>query len=284
MSEWSQTSLSAYLRCGEAYRRRFIERDPTPGTLRMKRGTAVHAVAREANLRKLAALRERLRGPEANAALPSLEEAADLAATAFEREMDEGATITSVEDTDRHRSKDFAVRLGVMYVRQLAPHLEPSAVEQKVEVRPQGSDLVIHGTMDLNALEAIETERGTEVVEVIRDLKTAEKSPAKTAARDSQQLSTYAMLYFAKHGRLPHALALDHLIQTPEQRMERYVLQETRRDLRDVSAILARFESAARGVEAGIFQPAQPGMAWWCSAAWCPFWTTCRFVNGERDR
>jgi hypothetical protein len=269
--EWNNSALTKLERCGEAFRRRYIEGEVVPPSPRMLRGTVVHKVASTTMLRKLE-----------EQTVPSVEEAKDLAATEFEQQWAGGVSfeqepVEGSADAEKGRSKDFSVDVSGFYVSGVAPSIEPVAVERRITVRPKDSDLVIHGTMDLVATAA----RGGEA---IRDLKTSEKSPSKDAAARSQQLTMYAMLRHAETGELPEELSLDYAVRTPARGDLKFVPLPTTRDAGDVAALVHRLNTAVEAVKRGVFMPTAPD-SWWCSAMWCEYYNSCVYVRrGVRPR
>ena len=261
---WSNSSLQCLQQCGERYRRRYIERDFVPRSPRQVRGTVVHKVASIAYLQKYA-LRT----------LPSVEQTRDTAADAFEAEWRSGVLLSAEEaeigaarvEAD---SKDFAVDLAGFHVEAVAPAITPVGVERKIIVKPKDSDLEINGVIDL--IDA------TPAGEVIRDLKTAEKSPVKSAAEDSMQLSFYAMIRQAEVGHLPKELALDYLVRTPSKHERKHVPLVTTRGPEDVASLVHRINVAVEAVKKGIFVPASPD-AWYCSRAYCEYFESCPYVR-----
>ncbi len=267
--QWNNSCLTKLERCGEAFRRRYIEGEVVPPSPRMLRGTVVHRVASATMLRKLE-----------EHEMPTTEEAKDLAATSFEEQWAGGVSLDSepIEgsaDLEKARSKDFAVDLSEFYVQGVAPRVDPVAVERRIEVRPKDSDLVIHGTMDLIA----KTAGG----EVVRDLKTSEKSPSKDTADRSQQLTMYALIRQAEVGALPVKLTLDYLVRTPARAERKHVPLDTVRDPEDVAALVNRINTAVEAVKRGVFMPTAPD-SWWCSQAYCEFYNSCVYTAKGRTR
>lgn len=269
MLEWNNSALMELQHCGEKFRRKYLENERMPPSPRMLRGTVVHKVGAMALLRKLE-----------EQTLPSVQEARDLASDEFDVQWAGGVSFDqepTAESAGQQKgaSKDFATDLSALFVSTVAPKVEPVAVERKITVRPKDSDLVIHGTMDL-----IEKRPDGEA---IRDWKTSEKSPAKSAADDSQQLSMYAMLRQAEVGTAPVQLSLDYLVRTPERKDVKHVRLDTTRDAGDVTALVHRLNTAVEAVKRGTFMPAAPD--WWgCSARWCEFFKSCPYTAKGRNR
>ena len=287
---WNNSNLSLLQRCGEAYRRRVIEEDPDAPTPSLIRGSTVHAIAKVALRRKMG---------KTNAELPTVEEARDLAADDFEQRWDaqevrlvEGDEEDGADAMSRAKAdaKDFAVALSGYHVAELAPRLRPVAIERKIIVKPQDSDLQIHGTLDVitqpepPAMLAPLPEAMAMLAarDTIRDLKTSAKSPSRDAADKSQQLSFYAMIRAAEVGALPEALALDYLVRTPKRGDLKAIELATTRDAGDITALVARLNTAVEAVKRGIFMPADPATAWWCSETACSYWTTCPYTRRSR--
>lgn len=267
MPQWNNSSLTALERCGEAFRRRYIEKEYVAPAPRMLRGTVVHRVAAQAMLQKLD-----------EKTIPSVEEARDLAATDFEQRWAGGVSLSDEESRElgparaKAESKDFAVDLSAFYVEQPARLIEPVAVERHIVVHPKDSDLVIHGTMDLIARNP---ETGGEVV---RDTKTSEASPRQNTADTSQQLTMYGMLRHAEVGQLPDRMTLDYLVRTPAKHERKHVQLHTSRDQADVGALVNRLNTAVEAVKRGVFMPTAPD-SWWCSAKWCDYYSSCVYVR-----
>jgi hypothetical protein len=266
---WSNSALTTLQQCGEKFRRRYIEREYGPPSPRMLRGTVVHRTASRALLRKLT-----------DRTLPTVEEAKDAAAGEFERAWTSGVVLSDEEQaqgaaTVRGEAKDFAVDLSGFHVGTVAPVIEPVAIERKITVKPKDSDIEILGTVDL-------IDRRPDG-EAIRDLKTSEKSPYATAAETSQQLSLYGLIRLAETGALPVRYTLDYLVRTPKKAEKKHVPLETTRDMADMRALVHRINTAVEAVKRGSFVPANPD-SWWCSRAYCDYFTDCPYVRRGDSR
>jgi RecB family exonuclease len=230
----------------------------------MLRGRVIHAVAQGAYQRTLD-----------NQPLPSAEEAQDQAASGFEQEWSKGVELDAEDQAigpvkAKGNSKDFAVDLSGYHVVTVAPAVHPIAVEEHITVKPADSDITIHGIVDLIDL--------TPDGDVIRDLKTAEKSPPQDAAEKSQQLSFYSMIWYADTGVLPKRLTLDTLVRTPARAEKKHIQLHTVRDAADDAALVHRLNTAVETVKRGVFMPASAD-SWACSEKFCEFWTSCVYTR-----
>lgn len=261
LRRWSHSALALLQECGEAFRRRYIEGEGLPSSLRQVRGSTIHAVAHLGFARTL-----RRQVPLV------LAEARDLAADQFDALCRRGLRFEPEEleagvDKSTGAAKDFAVKLSAYHLQHVAPTVNPIRVERRIVVKPKDSDITIVGKMDLV------DKRPTG--EWVRDLKSGEHAPARTVAETSQQLTTYALLRWAEVGTLPERLALDYLIRTPSGR-ESYAPYLTQRSAEDVQGLVRRINVAVSAVSKGIFVPTNPD-SWKCSERFCEFFNTCPY-------
>lgn len=262
---WHASALTSLLRCGEAYRRRTIERERQPPTMPQIRGSAVH---RGVGTGLLAQMRA---GEPVDPALME-----DVAASEVDRARHGGATLTADEAARGlartfGETKDKAVRFAGAYARRVAPRVRPVAVERRVAVADVVPGVLLRGTIDL-------VDGDDAGGETIRDAKTTERAPHGDAADRSQQLTMYSLLRSAETGRLVSRVALDHLVlNAATGEVEPQRLDSTRGPA-DHAAIVARIQAAIRAVAAGALLPANPETDWWCSARWCEFHPTCPFA------
>lgn len=288
---WSNTKLLDLCDgCGEHFRRRWMERETTGGTLPMRRGSAVHWATRAAHLRQKEA-KDAHPGEQdvttlLREALPTRAEMRDLAADEFQRLVDmEGVTLTEDEEAEgpgraHGRTKDAAADMAGHYVRAVAPFVNPVEVERKTVIQlPNGIKLA--GTKDLVDLQ-VRQELGQppRLLRVLRDLKTRAKAPSQHEARKSQQLTLYDTLHLAEHQEHADAVQLDVIVRTPVRGEVRHVPLTSYRDDTDTDALLAKVETAQAAVKAGVFVPNTE--AWRCDVRYCEFFRTCRYVSGRR--
>ena len=296
---WSNSALYTLQQCGERFRRRYIERDFRPTGVRAKRGTAVHKVASESHMRQM-------RSKEAGAgreeylvgSLPTVEEAKDLAATVFDAAMVEGCAFSEDERAEGVEKvtgvqKDASVQMAEHYVGIIAPKVDPVGVERRVTIRPADSDIEITGIVDLVSEEwagespqemtdsplALERRVRGQKIEVVNDLKTADRQPQEDAASRSQQLALYALIRTAEMGRPPDKVRLRTLVRTRTGKTSS-VEQTAEKTQPDLEAVAQRLNTAIRAAEAQIFVPANPE-SWYCHPKWCEFFSDCPYALGK---
>ena len=255
----SQSRLSMLSKCGEQFRRVYIEGERRPPGVAMIVGSSVDDSV-NANLQAKIDTGELLHASEvetiARDALDSRWAEEGVSLSDEEAEMGDG--VAHGDAIDR------SVRLARLHHAGVAPGLDPKAVQRRFKVRIKGeTDIVLVGILDVEEPHAV------------RDTKTSRKSPAWNAADISQQLTMYSMGIGVEDGAYPDVVALDYLVdlKTPKA-----VTLTSTRGLEDFRVLLARIEAFTKVVQVGAFAPANPD-DWWCSAKWCGFHGTCRYAR-----
>jgi len=162
---------------------------------------------------------------------------------------------------------DDSVRLSRLHHREVAPNIEPLAVERyfKIELKDQPMDLV--GRIDV------------EIEDGIKDLKTSAKSPNAQEMRHgpiANQLTIYALAKKIETGKIPKHLQFDYLVKTKK---EKYVAMPTERNQEDMDRIIRLLDVTIKDITAGHFMPNPNG--WWCSKRWCGYWDRCPYWSGR---
>lgn len=245
----SYSALTMLYRCGVQFDYRYNQGIKSPPGVALHIGKAAHASS-EADLTSKMQWGELLE-----------EEAVqDEAADAVKRLWKNEPPVRSEGDHDEGGAVDEAVSLARLHHRELAPRIEPVAIEQgfRLEMPDFPFDLV--GYVDVE-------EAGT-----IRDLKTSSKAPSSTAADESDQLTLYHMNATAR-GDAPKKVALDYLVKTKTAKV--ITLESTRTPM-DHLRLLARIEAAAKTIQTGSFLPATAD-SWACSERFCGYWERCKW-------
>lgn len=258
---FSPTQLEMYAKCGEQYRRRYIENEIIPPGIAAVAGRGVHGGIATNFRQKI----------ETRVDLPVVD-VVDAAVEQFKAEL-QGAYELTPEEQAQGRDNvigaatDTVASLAELHAREVAPEYQPVFVEQPVR-------LELPGPRDLYGIIDLADER-----KLVVDHKTAAKSKSQADVDNSVQLTVYAAFHKALTGELPAAVRLETLVKSKKQ-PKRQVLESTRNSA-DFTALANRINAVSAGVAAGVFQPAPTG-AWWCGARWCGYWDTCKFVNTER--
>lgn len=258
----SNSQLEMFCRCPESYRRRYIEGERLPPGIAAVKGTAVHGGAAVNFTQKM----------ETRQDLP-VSDIVDAAVAAFEAET-HGELAFTREETSRGikavigDAKDAVADMATVHATEQAPDYQPVLVEAKVRIELPNAPRDLLGVIDLA------DEQGRVV-----DFKTSGKRKAQNEVDSSVQLTIYAAAHEAVTGTPTEEVRLDTLVQL-KRGTERQVLTSTRNE-HDFRALANRASAVMAAIDAGNFTPAIPG-AWWCSAKWCGFWSSCKFVNPNR--
>jgi hypothetical protein len=329
MMNWSASRLATAQRCLHQYYLKYEKGDYRDSGPAAKRGIAVHFAAKEAHKRQII-----LRAQEDSEFLKrisivknvkpeelydsatqnppdggkeSREEARSMAADCFHDEWKKGVSYKNKEEKAEWKklyaqAKDAAVEMAEAYVGDVAPLINPLAVEKTVEVTPRKVDLMINGRIDLLEDDTPEDDEKANPLdhEVIRDLKTKDRKPYKfdeqsvsddgllhfgtgPDADNSGQITMYNLLRLGKTKRMPKHSMLTTVVRTPKgQNLDIYFLA-TKRDVDDVRLLIRRIQLATEAVTKGVFLPADPA-APGSPCSWCDFNDgTCEFYRRKEQ-
>lgn len=258
----SPSQIESYTRCGEAYRRRYIEGERIPPGVALVRGSSLHKGA-EVNFVQKIRSRQDMRP----------DDIIGVAVHTFENKVkNEGIWLSPEEQTVGEKKiigagKDATVRLTRLFATDLAPRVQPKEVEieHRIELPNSSHDLL--GRLDL-----------VDENDAIDDLKTSAKKACPEDVDKNTQLTFYALTFQNKYKKPPTEIRYSQLVDTKEPQVN---VVKTTRTRADFEALVNRINAVIRGVNAGIFTPAMPG-SWWCSPKFCGYWATCAYVNNGR--
>lgn len=250
-------------RCGEQYRRRYIDKHRIPPGVALIVGTAVDGTVTKNLGNKITT----------NELLPIeqiVDDARDLTMRSFDRE---GVALDSDEEKRglkvvKAETIDKAIRLSRLHATSAAPSLNPTHVQRPFVLELSGFPVNLAGTIDVQ-----------EGSHSIRDTKTSAKTPGADVAEKSDQLTMYALGAKIIDGKIPDQVALDYLIDTKTPAHKTFTSERTEDDFRP---LLNRVEVAVRALEKGVFIPVNPDH-WVCSARYCGYWNTCPFVRRPKS-
>lgn len=256
----SVSQLDMYARCGEAYRRRYIESEKIPPGLAARIGSGVHKGA-EINFKsKIHTGQDE-----------PLDVIQDAAGDAYDQELSNGVFFAPDEVSGAKKAmaegKDTVVSLATVFHSDLAPQIQPAMVEERVYIDLPGVDLPIMTILDCYTQD-----------KALRDLKTAGKKWAEDKAHSSSQPTAYREAIRLATGSHPESIYFDVLVSSKTPALQTLQTHRTDEDL----AILGRkFALMVAGINAGIFPPAEPG-SWMCSQKWCGYYYTCPYIPAHR--
>jgi hypothetical protein len=256
----SISQLDTYSRCGEVYRRRYVEGEIIPPGLPARIGSGVHKGA-EINFKAKI---------ETGQDEP-LDVIQDAAAEAYHRELGKGVFFSPEEAPGAKRAmaegKDTVVSLATLFRNGLAPLIQPRLVEEKVVIDLPGVDLPVVTILDCYTKDG-----------ALRDLKTSGKKWTDERAHSSHQPTAYREAVKAATGEYPESICFDVLVSGKTPALQTISTFRTEDDL---AVLIRKFQTMMAGINAGIFPPAEPG-SWMCSQKWCGYWYSCPFIPAHR--
>lgn len=269
ISQWR-----TYQRCAAQYRFGYIEGGASAANTLMIRGRGVDSAASH-NYRQKAMSHHDL----------PVRDVMDVAATAVDEAFHGRVILTRDERGIGHRNVqgavlDEAVRMARVYHMHLAPSVQPAldkegkpAVQERLLVTPAANIL----SRPLVGIVDVRTADGG-----ILDVKAKKAALREGDEHSDLQLTAYAALAHAVHGKMPAYVGFDIVHGGRGKRIgsERRTSTRTREDF---IALADNFRATVGAIEAGSFPPT--GMnTWACSEENCTFWEECPFVRGVRSR
>lgn len=258
----SVSQISMLERCGLQWLYRYREGIIAPPGVALVKGKGVHKSV-ETNLEHVI---------ETDGDMIPREYAQTVAADHVRREFQEQEIALTEEEKAAGVKRvmgeaiDDAVRLATLHYDEVAPRIEPVHVERKWTLELTGSPYDLVGVIDVQESS------------IIRDTKTKSKSPTKTEADTSLQLTAYSLAAETLDGKRPEVVQLDALVSTKEPK---YVALRSTRNEHDYGRLYRRIEHAVRVIEKEAFMPASED-SWVCSPDFCGYWDRCPF--GARGR
>lgn len=253
------SGLNMLAKCGEQFRRRYIEGEKRPPGVALLIGTATDRAAEQD-------LRSKM---QTGVLLPE-EAVRDIARDTLMAEWEKGEIALDPEEGEldaqlaKAKAIDTSVAMASLYHREAAPGINPTHVQRPWTLDVKGLGFQMVGTIDVQ-----------EGSKSIRDCKTAAKTPPADEAHNSLQLTTYAMAARVIDGTIPEKLILDVCVKN---KVPKLVQIESTRTAEDFSHLLARVEMAEKAMSTGTFTPA-PLDAWWCAKKWCGYHSNCRYAR-----
>lgn len=262
--------LDMMSRCGIQFQRRYGYRfdcwpreEILPPGIALATGISVHKTV-EANFK---------RKMESQGLLLDRQAVADIARDEFHNIWTAGMMLTEDEITDIKRTYgvnlDQTIALSLLHYDNLAPKINPVAVEEKFVITLKDYPYDLAGKKDIREKDCL------------RDTKTKAASPPADAAR-SLQMAMYALSEKVAKRGLPKKVSLDFLIKTKKPKIE---IREAVPDDSWIQPLFRRIERACEIIQSvkegkGHFTPADPE-SWICSQAYCGYARTCPYWSGK---
>jgi len=256
----SASAVTLYVdRCGEYYRRKYIDKERFPPPPFLIKGSAVHA-GNEINFQQKIKTHEDLPASKVM----------DATAAAFDAQIQkEGYMLTSKDEGIGSSkvlgsAKDSAVALSKLFIEKVAPVHQPVVVEtfQRIKLNEK-MDILVKLDMINDRQE-------------IQDTKTSKQTMSVNAARDSFQFKLYGLAYQALYKRPAAGVVVDNLVHLKggpkHTRLDIFIGQKQYQEaVEKINIFLA-------GTNLGVFMPAQKG-SWFCNEDHCPAAPTCKYFQ-----
>jgi len=251
----SNSMLGLWLKCGEAFKFRYLEDLKIPPGIAAHRGGAVHKAAEINHKQKI--------DTEEDMPLDSLQ---DAARDEYVTRCKEGVLISPKDRPQKDKllneGLNDAIIMTKSYKDEIAPQIMPAMVE-KYMIKDFGFEYPICGITDV-----IDTNN------IIHDIKTSTK--IKTAGWEKIELQPtfYILLYEDTRDPLLTKFMpkFKYHIITPQKVQE----LETQRTAADVGRLIQYIAVFMQDLKAGVFKPAEPGH-WLCSEKWCGYYPICKY-------
>lgn len=235
----SFSSLSLFLKCGQKFYYKYIEKIPEIGNEYRTIGSAFHRSYGEG-------FKEKLQTGQID--LPALLDKTEAIAKQ-ERE------INLLDKVIEPMIIDTSVKTVKTYY-PVTDTVIPEEVETRIEFNNFDRDIKLVGYIDL-----IDKEHN------IIEYKVKKRKPTQL---DNLQTSVYSFLYSAKFKSVPD-IYLDYVILTKNMENVRYYAKKNQEDIK---RMLETAKKVIKAINMGIFLPAPEG-AWWCSKDYCAYWNNC---------
>lgn len=277
-----QSHLAMLYRCGEKFRRVFLEKEKEPPTTPLVIGTATHAViARDLGNkieRGVLLPREAIRDHTRDEFAKAWE---TMPVVLNQEEIDDGLQKT------RDTCQDITIELALLHHYDIAPKITPKHVERTWVIEATGYPYDLAGTIDVDEIVEFDREKGlflTRPIFKIRDTKTKAKNIGQREVDTSEQYTFYHFAKYMLDGILADYVIQDNLIKPTKTRPAVALSYQSTRTIDDHVVVQRRFETACDVIQKGAFTPANPS-DWWCSKEFCGFAATgrCKYFNSKRS-
>ena len=163
------------------------------------------------------------------------------------------------KDEDPGKVKDEVVALATLYHTEVAPHVQPKMVEERMTVEDERLTLPVFFVLDL-----------VDQDDMIRDTKTYGRTPSQDDIDYDLQLSAYSLAFRSTTGRIEKGVKWDCLVKT---KVPKYAPLESTRNEIDGRRFINIANSAVMAIQNGAFIPNQKSYK--CGKDRCPFWVAC---------
>lgn len=250
------SAADMWLKCGEQYRRRYIEGVKSPPGLAMIEGTSHHHSMEMDNKSK----RDKGKQLTAKHLTELFEHKLDEETTKAKGECEKAKVEFDWEGEDRGR---LLARAKILHVdwHGKSPKFDPDIVEDPFtkRVKAGGVEFTMYGQTDL-----------TTKAPAVWDFKTSGKAKNQKDVDENLQLTVYSWVH-----QIPD-VGIIALVKTATPYVQ--IVPSTRTPGQWVWGMRA-IASAVQAIRRGVFPITNPGQfpaPWWCSGRFCGYYSDCR--------
>lgn len=251
----SYSSINLYLTCAESWRRKYILGEPSPSTVPLIFGSAIHGTVEKAISQAHASdgLNAHLTALWPNVWAAKMEE--------------EGARVEWGADTPEQHYNEGIRLLGAPEVQKMIDGITPFVdeagvfIERKVSLTVPGVPVPIIGYIDMMTADGVPG-----------DFKTSKSRWSQDDAESEiQPLFYLAALHQAGH-KVP-GNKFRHYVVTKAKKPEAQILEHSH-TWQEIFWLYDLIRRVWQGIAAEVF-PVNPG-AWLCGPKYCAYWNECR--------
>jgi len=259
MESISPSRILSYLRCGESYRRRFLDNEIIPPSIALHKGKATHKGIEKNNVYKKETKEDM-----------KLKEVLEIISNEYDQNIKkEGLLLNKEEETigkDKivGEGKDTIISLGRLYREEVAPDIMPLYVEEKVIIQTsQQVELV-------SVLDLCDDKKN------IIDFKTSNRKKNESEISSDLQLSFQALTFRSLTKENPNSVNFCVLIEKKQPEVQN--LKGTRTEV-EYKILLNYINIYLKGIRNGVFMPPNPTITYYCNPKWCGYFNTCDFTK-----
>ena len=245
---FSASAINTYLRCPTQWYFRYVEWVKSPPGVAMVKGSSVDAAATLNYTQKM----------DTHEDLPE----ADVLDATRDKFAEESDNVDwSQEEEKPAEAVDAAIAMARVWRAELAPIVQPTAVQRKITIDDPTWLRPVIGFID------------TETEVDILDLKTSGKAKSQADLETDVQSGIYLLEADRRFSAQQFSWHVAIGTKTPKTQ----VLQRETFDAERQTRFVARVQQAiAVSVETGVFAPADPS-TWGCSEKFCGYWHLCEW-------
>ena len=250
----SYSSISLYLNCGEAWRRKYVLQEPQPSSIQLMFGSAIHGSIEEY-------LSDAVQGRAQYS--PT-----DLFPYKWRACLErDGASVQWGNDTPQQHENEGIRILGTRDVQQMIDKITPlvdeqgAYIERQVILHVPGVPVPVIGYIDLITADGIPGDFKTSSARWTQDKAESELQP---------------LFYLAGLHQMGHVVPgnrFRHFIITKTKKPEAQVIEHSH-TWTEIMWLFGLIRRAWEGISREVF-PVNPG-AWLCSSKYCAAWQQCR--------